>query len=68
MWSARAVTLREVELWGQIVGPHYNQPGMMAAVVEWQHAMVAEGLSDTAPESLAAFMQGEPVEVSTVRS
>jgi AbiV family abortive infection protein len=68
MWSARAVTLREVELWGEIVGPHYNQPGMMAAVVKWQHAMVAEGLSDTTPESLAAFMRGEPVAVSTVRS
>jgi hypothetical protein len=37
-------------------------------VVKWQHAMVAEGLSDTTPESLAAFMRGEPVAVSTVRS
>lgn len=60
MWSARAVTLREVELWAEMVGPHYNQPGMIAAVIEWQHAMVAEGLSDTTPKSLAAFMRGEP--------
>ncbi len=66
MWNARAVALREVELWAAIVGPHYNQPGMMDAVVQWQHAMVAEGLSDTAPGSLAAFMRGEPVEVSTI--
>lgn len=68
MWSARAVTLREVELWAEMVGPHYNQSGMIAAVIEWQHTMVAEGLSDTTPESLSAFMRGEPVEVPAVRS
>jgi len=68
MWSARAVTLREVELWAQIVGPHYNQPGMMDAVIKWQHTMVAEGLSDTAPASLEAFVRGEPIAVhDTVR-
>lgn len=63
MWGSRAVTLREVELWAQIVGPHYNQPSMSVAVVQWQHAMLKEGLSDTTPEELAEFMRGEPVEV-----
>ena len=63
MWNASTVTLREVELWSQIVGPHYNQPGMMDAVIQWQHSMVAEGLSETAPATLEAFMRGEPIEV-----
>jgi AbiV family abortive infection protein len=63
MWGGRAVTLRELELWAQIVGPHYNKPAMMDAVVRWQRAMVTEGLSDTAPEALEAFMLGKPVEM-----
>lgn len=63
MWGGRSITVREVELWTQIVGPHYNQSGMAAAVVQWQHAMQEEGLSETEPEKLAAFMQGMPVEV-----
>lgn len=61
MWNARAVTMREVKLWAEVVGPHYNQPGMMDAVIRWQQAMVAEGLSDITPESLEAFMRGKPV-------
>lgn len=60
MWGSRAITLREVELWAQIVGPHYNLRSMATAVVQWQHAMLTEGLSDTTPEELVAFMRGEP--------
>ena len=63
MWGSRSVTVRELELWTQIVGPHYNQSGMAAAVIHWQHAMLTEGLSDVEPEKLAAFMQGMPVDV-----
>jgi AbiV family abortive infection protein len=63
MWNARNVSLREVELWVQIVGPCYNRSGMMDAVLDWQHTMVAEGLSDTPPETLEAFMRGEPIGV-----
>ncbi len=63
MWGGRSITVREVELWTQIVGPHYNQSGMAAAVVQWQHAMLEEGLSETEPEKLAAFMRGMPVAV-----
>jgi AbiV family abortive infection protein len=63
MWGGRSVTVREIELWSEIVGPHYNRSRMSEAVVQWQHAMVAEGLSDTLPETLEAFMRGEPIEV-----
>lgn len=63
MWGSRAITVREIELWVQIVGPHYNQNSMAEAVIQWQQAMVAEGLTGTAPEALAAFMRGEPIEV-----
>ena len=60
MWGAEAISLREVELWGQIVGPHYSKPTMGQAVLQWQAAMVAEGLSDTPVEALAAFIKGAP--------
>ncbi len=65
MWGAKVVTQREVELWAQIVGPHYNQSGMLEAVVRWQGAMVAEGLSDTAPEHLEAFMGAQPARLDS---
>ena len=61
MWGAREITVREVELWAQIVGPHYNQPGMRDAVIRWQHTMVIEGMSETTAESLEAFMRGRPI-------
>jgi AbiV family abortive infection protein len=66
MWSARAITLREVELWGQIVGPHWNQPGMMNAVTQWQKAMKAEGLSHTTPDELEAFMRGKSTRLNPI--
>lgn len=62
MWGARPVSLREVELWREIVGPHYRKPTMADAVLRYQAAMNAEGLSDTSVESLRAFMEGEPSE------
>ncbi len=60
MWCAKPVTLREVELWQQIVGPHNEKPTMAAAVLQWQSAMVREGLSDTSVEELAVFINSEP--------
>lgn len=63
MWGGRSVTTREIQLWAEIVGPHYNRSRMREAIVQWQHAMVAEGLSDTPPETLEAFMRGEPIDV-----
>lgn len=68
MWGSRSITVRELELWRQIVGPQYNQSGMAAAVVQWQHAMLEEGLCETEPEKLAAFMRGMPVEVDNKTS
>jgi len=61
MWGSHPVTAREVELWGEIVGPHYGQSTMVSAVVGWQKAMLTEGLSDTQPEELEAFMRGQTV-------
>lgn len=63
MWGGRPVSKREIELWVEIVGPHVGQASMPEAVVQHQKALVAEGLSDTPPESLEAFMRGEPVDL-----
>lgn len=63
MWGSRTVSVRELELWGQLVGPHYGQSTMVGAIVEWQKAMLAEGLSETQPEELEAFMRGRPIAV-----
>jgi AbiV family abortive infection protein len=63
MWGANEVTVREVELWGEIVGPFYNRPGMIEAVLRWQASMIEEGLSDTSLAALEAFMRGQPIEV-----
>lgn len=60
MWGAGPVTLREIELWAKIVGPHYCRPGMADAVLRYQAAMNVEGLSDTSVENLRAFMEGRP--------
>lgn len=65
MWGSSAVVEREIELWIEKVGPHYAKPGMAQAVVEFQAALHAEGLSDTAPESMQAFIEGRPVEFPT---
>lgn len=62
MWGAKAVSFREVELWREIVGPSYNQPTMMDAVLHWQAAMVKEGLSEQSVAGLQAFMRGQPVD------
>lgn len=68
MWGAKAVSSREVELWRQIVGPHYKKATMLEAVLRWQATMVREGLSDTRVEELEAFMKGMPIGVAPVRS
>lgn len=60
MWNAKTVSLREIELWMEIVGPNYNRPTMMEAVIRWQRALFDEGFSEIAPESLESFMRGAP--------
>lgn len=51
----REVTLREMELWVQHVGPHYASRTMGAAVIAWAAAMHAEGLGDD-PREMERFM------------
>lgn len=62
MWGGRSVSEREIELWVEIVGPHVSRSSMSEAIVQFQHALVAEGISDTLPETLEAFMRGEVID------
>lgn len=62
MWGGRPVLLREIQLWSALVGPHYNKAGMQDAVLKYQTVLHEEGLSDTTPESLGAFMTGAAFE------
>lgn len=41
MWGARPVLLRELELWADLVGPHYGRASMLEAVIQFQRAMLA---------------------------
>jgi AbiV family abortive infection protein len=56
-------TVRELDLWVECVGPHYNKPTMANAVLAFQRQLFKEGLSRTSPEALEAFMLGRPVPV-----
>jgi len=56
-------TTRELELWATIVGPHYNRPTMIDALLEFQKQVFSEGLSATSPEEMEAFVKGQPIEV-----
>lgn len=57
IWPSRPVTLREIELWIQIVSPAYDKPEMRQAVIQFAKAMNDEGLSDLTPEQMDAFMR-----------
>lgn len=59
----RETTERELVLWVTIVGPHYDKPTMVDALLRFQAQVHAEGLSATTPEALEAFVKGRPVEV-----
>lgn len=61
----REMTVRELQLWQEHVGPNYGKSNMAAAVLNFQDAIYREGLSKTTPESLAAFMSGKAVEIKT---
>lgn len=60
MWGGKEVTVRAIELWAEIVAPHYNKTNMPQAVIEWHGAMVSEGLSSMDSEVFAAFLMGQP--------
>ncbi|MDX0497987.1 AbiV family abortive infection protein [Sinorhizobium medicae] len=59
----KETTTRELELWATIVGPHYNRPSMIDALLEFQKQVFSEGLSSTSPEAMEAFVKGRPVGV-----
>lgn len=63
MVGDRTVTAREVELWREIVAPHYGKPEMAEAVIRCEETLKEEGLKDTLIEGLRAFMEGRPIEV-----
>jgi len=63
------VTERELELWGQHLGPVWGKDinGVKTALVTWYSAMQDEGLIDEGPNKMAAFILGRlgpPVKVS----
>ncbi len=55
-------TVRELELWTKIVGPHYAKPTMVDALLRFQKQVYEEGLSTTTPEAMQAFVNGGPVD------
>lgn len=54
-------TVRELELWATIVGPHYAKPTMVDALLKFQHQVHAEGLSPVTSEVMEAFVRGKPI-------
>jgi AbiV family abortive infection protein len=63
MMGDRPVSAQEVELWREIVAPHYAKPEMAEAVIRCEEALKEAGLKDTSIEGLRAFMEGRPIEV-----
>lgn len=63
MWGDKAVTARELEVWHEVVAPHYGKPEMGEAVIRCEEQLVKEGLRETPIESLRAFLEGRPVAV-----
>ena len=59
----KETTHRELEIWADTVGPHYNKPTMIEAVLRFQKQIYDEGLSPTPPAALEAFMKGEPMDM-----
>lgn len=59
----RVTTARELQLWVEIVKPHYEKPSMALALLAFQEVVFREGLTTISPESLEAFVRGEPVSV-----
>lgn len=63
MMGDKPVTARELELWNEIVAPHYGKPEMGEAVIRCEEQAKKEGLRETPIEGLRAFMEGRPIEV-----
>lgn len=56
-------SIRELELWVEMVGPQYGKAGMVEALLRWQQAMFDEGLSERTAAEMEAFVRGQPVQV-----
>lgn len=65
MWGENKVTSREIELWREMVAPHYGTDEMADAVIRCEEELVKSGLRNTPIESLRAFMEGRPIAVDT---
>lgn len=63
MLGEKPVTAREIEIWREIVTPHFGKPEMREAVIRCEEALKKEGLKDTPIEGLRAFMEGRPIKV-----
>ena len=58
-WGRKEVTLRDIELWMELLTPHYGKPTMREAYLTYQRAMNAEGLSKMPEQDMRAFLYGE---------
>ena len=56
---ATEVTVREIELWIEHLGPVWGTAEMPNGVLRWATAMHREGLTSATPEEYARFMFGE---------
>lgn len=60
-----ATSVRELELWIELVGPYYKTASMVEALLRWQQAMFDEGLTKTTTAEMEAFVRGKSVEVKS---
>jgi AbiV family abortive infection protein len=56
--NRKPVTVREMELWAEFLGPSWRTPDMPHALVKWATAMYREGLIKTTPEEYSRFVFG----------
>lgn len=61
MAPKREVTIRELELWAEHLGPAWMTDEMPHALLRWHAAMVREGLTDTSIEEMEAFVFGDGI-------
>lgn len=56
--SGKTITVREMELWIEVVGSADTPSAMSAALVRWATLMHQEGLTTTTPEEFEQFVRG----------
>jgi AbiV family abortive infection protein len=65
---AKAVSLREIQLWIEHLGPAWNTPDLPNAIVRWAQAMEAEGLSSLPASEFQKFMFNQDHFAALVRN